>query len=83
MRPQMADNDMRMAFDPGLAVAWGVMIALFAVMGYVSLRFLRKQPDFPEKPQMIWGAKWLWRLTAGLVIVKKATPGKNPSSVLL
>lgn len=70
MRPEMADNAMRMVFDPGMAAPWVGVVVLFGAMGYASLRFLRKQPDFPEKPQMLWGAKWLWALTAGLVIVK-------------
>ena len=36
----------------------GVFWAYFCAGSYVSLRFLRKQPDFEHKGEMIWGALW-------------------------
>jgi len=34
-----------------------VVLLLFGVSGHVSLRYLRRLPDFPEKPALIRGAK--------------------------
>jgi hypothetical protein len=63
----MVDSTVHVVFDPEMVVAAGLVIVLFAVMGYVSVRFLRKQPDFAEKSQMIWGATWFWAVVAGFI----------------
>ncbi len=58
---------------PGGGWPWGILItaifwALFCANSYASLRFLRKQPDFQHKEEMIWGALW-WPIifTAAMV----------------
>lgn len=42
-------------------------VVLFGLMSYGSLRFLRRLPDFAQKTKMLWGARWLWVLVAGVV----------------
>ena len=43
-----------------LAFYWmcGGLAAVCLAVSYISLRFLRRLPDFPDKPAMLRGAKW-------------------------
>lgn len=67
MKPEPVAGSVRMVFDPISVGAMVGLVVLFAAMGYSSLRFLRKQPDFEHRREMLWGAKWFWVLVAGLI----------------
>ncbi len=50
--------------EQAINIAVGLVLAVgfFAVAGYLSLRFLRRLPDFEHKAKMIWGGKWFWAI---------------------
>jgi hypothetical protein len=64
-----SDQLSRGLFTPHLSGAWIVLLGvlLCVVMSHLSYRFLRKLPDFPDRPAMLRGARW-----GGLVIASWA-----------
>ena len=70
MELESAGRIFKTILDPQLVTLWWGIVAVFALMGYASLRVLRKQPDFPQKPQLVWGARWFWALMAGALSVQ-------------
>jgi hypothetical protein len=42
-------------------------VAVWGLLGYLSLRFLRRLPDFEDKAAMMQGAKWGWLWWLGAI----------------
>lgn len=52
----------------GVAIT-GIVALAGWILGRLSLAYLRRQPDFPHKEEMIWGAKWDWAVFGGAIAV--------------
>ncbi len=48
-------------------------VGLFVVMGFFSLRALKRLPDFEHKAEMVWGAKWYWAVWLAMCAVVYGT----------
>jgi hypothetical protein len=61
-----------MLFQPKLLVGAAAFVAVAALLGYLSLRILRRLADFEHKREMVSGARWAWAAALLLVAVAYA-----------
>ncbi|MFB3880638.1 MAG: hypothetical protein ACE149_05210 [Armatimonadota bacterium] len=61
-REQLVQQALRTISSPWYVGAVAALVSLSLASGFLSLRILRRMPDFPRKRDMIWGARWCWAL---------------------
>lgn len=72
-RDQVVQQVLRTLWQPKNLLVPAAFIALFLLSGIISLRILRRLPRFLHKPEMEWGARWVWLIVLSVVALALLT----------
>ena len=70
---QLIRDLVRTLWEPKNVLVPVAFIALFVVSGAASSRILKRLPHFLHKPEMEWGARWVWLILLSFVALALAT----------
>lgn len=57
---EMVENFLKHIIAPDALAEWVLIAGVILAIGLVSAHYLRQQPDFEHKKEMMWGAHWFW-----------------------